>query len=128
MRWLFGTPEVDRQERPRKRDPLGELLLKTGRICQDQLQEAVTLQAHQAGSLGTNLVTLDYLTDQQLLEALSELYGVPVVDLINVTVADRVIKLIPAYVVRRNRILPVAEESGVLTVAMADPCDVFAMA
>src|SRR4051794_22568122 len=105
----------------------GELLVKTGKINQVQLQEALALQKDQGGRLGTNLVKLGYLSERQLVESLSQHFKVPSVDLKGMEVDDAVIKIIPADIARKYTILPVNKAGATVTVAMIDPTNVFAM-
>ena len=60
------------QTQPNVPDKLGELLVRTGRINQTQLNEALALQKDQGGRVGTNLVKLGYLTEKQLIDSLSQ--------------------------------------------------------
>jgi type IV pilus assembly protein PilB len=108
-------------------DKLGELLVRTNRINQAQLQEALALQKDQGGRLGTNLIKLGHLTERQLVDALSEQFKVPSVDLNNMDIDDGVIKIIPADIARKYTIFPVTKAGATVTVAMIDPTNVFAM-
>jgi type IV pilus assembly protein PilB len=108
-------------------DKLGELLVKSGRINQAQLQEALAHQKDQGGRLGTNLIKLGHITERQLVEALSEQFKVPSVDLNNMEIEDAVIKIIPADIARKYTIFPVTKAGATVTVAMIDPTNVFAM-
>jgi type IV pilus assembly protein PilB len=108
-------------------DKLGELLIKTGRINQVQLQEALAIQKEQGGRLGTNLIKLGHLTERQLVDALSEQFKVPSVDINNMEIDDAVIKIIPADIARKYTIFPVTKAGATVTVAMIDPTNVFAM-
>src|SRR5712691_7130979 len=85
----------------------GELLVKTGKINQAQLQEALALQKDQGGRLGSNLVKLGFLTDRQLVESLSQHFRVSSVDLQGMDVDEAVIKIIPADIARKYTILPI---------------------
>ncbi|HZF13252.1 MAG TPA: type IV-A pilus assembly ATPase PilB [Thermoanaerobaculia bacterium] len=105
----------------------GELLVKTGKINQAQLQEALALQKDQGGRLGTNLVKLGHLTDRQLVESLSQHFKVPSVDLKGMEIDEAVIKIIPPDIARKYTILPVNKAGATVTVAMIDPTNVFAM-
>src|SRR5215813_14286773 len=105
----------------------GELLVKTGKINQAQLNEALALQKDQGGRLGTNLVKLGYMTDRQLVESLSQHFKVPSVDLKGMEIDEAVIKIIPADIARKYTILPVNKAGATVTVAMIDPTNVFAM-
>ncbi len=108
-------------------DKLGELLVRTGKINQAQLNEALALQKDQGGRLGTNLVKLGHMTDKQLVESLSQHFKVPSVDLHGMEIDDAVIKIIPADIARKYTIFPVAKAGATVTVAMIDPTNVFAM-
>ncbi|HTQ80946.1 MAG TPA: type IV-A pilus assembly ATPase PilB [Thermoanaerobaculia bacterium] len=105
----------------------GELLVKTGKISQAQLQEALALQKDQGGRLGSNLIKLGYLTDRQLVESLSQHFKVPSVDLKGMEIDEAVIKIIPPDIARKYTILPVNKAGATVTVAMIDPTNVFAM-
>ncbi|MFL6202103.1 MAG: type IV-A pilus assembly ATPase PilB [Thermoanaerobaculia bacterium] len=108
-------------------DKLGELLVKSGRINQAQLQEALAHQKDQGGRLGTNLIKLGHITERQLVEVLSEQFKVPSVDLSNMEIEDAVVKIIPADIARKYTIFPVTKAGATVTVAMIDPTNVFAM-
>ena len=108
-------------------DKLGELLVRSGRINPAQLNEALALQKEQGGRVGTNLVKLGYLTEKQLIEALSQHFNVPSVDLTGVELDETVLKIIPADLARKYTILPVTKTGATITVAMIDPTNVFAM-
>jgi type IV pilus assembly protein PilB len=108
-------------------DKLGELLVRTGKITQNQLLEALALQKDQGGRLGTNLVKLGHMTDKQLVESLSQHFKVPAVDLHGMEVDEGVTKIIPADIARKYTIFPVAKTGATVTVAMIDPTNVFAM-
>jgi type IV pilus assembly protein PilB len=108
-------------------DKLGELLTRTGKINQTQLNEALALQKEQGGRLGTNLVKLGYLTEKELVDSLSQHFRVPSIDLGGMEVDEAVIKIIPADIARKYTILPVSKSGATVTVAMIDPTNVFAM-
>src|SRR5436305_14500859 len=108
-------------------DKLGELLMRTGKINQTQLNAALGLQKEQGGRVGTNLVKLGYLTEKQLVDSLAQHFKVPSVDLSGMEIDDAVIKIIPADIARKYTILPVSKAGATVTVAMIDPTNVFAM-
>src|ERR1700712_1926225 len=108
-------------------DKLGELLTRSGKINQTQLNEALVLQKEQGGRLGTNLVKLGYLTEKELVDSLAQHFRVPSIDLSGMEVEEAVIKIIPADIARKYTILPVSKSGATVTVAMIDPTNVFAM-
>ena len=108
-------------------DKLGELLVRTGKINQTQLNEALALQKDHGGRVGTNLVKLGYLTEKQLVDSLAQHFKVPAVELVGMDIDEAVIKIIPADLARKYTILPVSKTGATVTVAMIDPTNVFAM-
>ncbi len=106
---------------------IGELLVKAGKITQDQLQDALTAQQKEGGRLGTHLVKLGFIEDEDLVEFLSQRYGVPAINLSEVEVDEGIIKIIPPDVARKYTIIPVSKAGAKLTIAMVDPTNVFAM-
>jgi type IV pilus assembly protein PilB len=104
---------------------LGELLLRTSRITKDQLERALRLQNEKGGKLGKIIVTLGFLTEREILEALSRQFDVPLVDLENFDLDEQVAKVIPINMVRRYNIVPIAMQNDMLTIASADPADLF---
>ena len=124
---MAAPPEVARRPQTQAPDKLGELLIRTGKINQTQLNEALALQKDQGGRLGTNLVKLGYLSEKQLVESLSQHFKVSSVDLNGMEIDEAVIKIIPADIARKYTILPVTKTGATITVAMIDPTNVFAM-
>jgi type IV pilus assembly protein PilB len=105
----------------------GELLIKSGKIQPQQLEEALSLQKQEGLRLGSCLVRLGHLTESQLMEMLSQHFGVPSVDLSQMDVDPGVLKIIPADIARKYTILPVSKAGATVTLAMIDPTNVFAM-
>jgi type IV pilus assembly protein PilB len=106
---------------------LGELLTKASLISQDQLKEALKLQKETGGKLGETLIKLGFVSEEDITECLSQQFGVPSINLAHFEIDSGVIKLIPADVARKYNILPVNKTGATITIAMADPTNVFAM-
>ncbi len=106
---------------------IGELLVKAGKLTPAQLQQALAAQQDQGGRLGTHLVKLGFIVDEDLVEFLSQRYGVPAINLAEVEVDETILKVIPPDVCRKYTILPVSKAGAKLTIAMVDPTNVFAM-
>ena len=106
---------------------LGELLVKAGLITQDQLKEALKSQKDTSSKLGETLIKLGFVAEEDITECLSQQFGVPSINLAHFEIDAGVIKLIPADVARKYNILPVNKTGATLTIAMADPTNVFAM-
>lgn len=106
---------------------LGELLTKASLITQDQLKDALKVQKDTGGKLGETLIKLGFVTEEDITECLSQQFGVPSINLAHFEIDGSVIKLIPADVARKYNILPVNKTGATITIAMADPTNVFAM-
>ncbi|HET6329953.1 MAG TPA: type IV-A pilus assembly ATPase PilB [Holophagaceae bacterium] len=107
---------------------LGELLVKAKLISQEQLEEAMVAQRREGGKLGSIVVRMGFCTDQDIVSFLGMQYGVPAADLEQWPPIDAsVIALIPAELANRHKVLPLQRTGNVLTLAMADPTDIFAM-
>ena len=106
---------------------LGELLTKASLITQEQLKEALKSQKDSGGKLGETLIKLGFVSEEEITECLSQQFGVPSINLAHFEIDQSVIKLIPADVARKYNILPVNKTGATITIAMADPTNVFAM-
>jgi len=106
---------------------LGELLLKENMISPQQLQEALAHQKRHGGKLGRAFVSLGYVGDEEITSLLSRQYGVPSINLEHFEVDPAIVKIIPAETARKYQILPLSRSGATLTIAMADPTNVFAM-
>src|SRR6266404_4048914 len=106
---------------------LGDLLVAEGLINREQLQRALLAQKGTAEKLGSLLVRLNLVNEDQLVGFLSKQYGIPAVTLSQLDIDPDVLKLIPAQMARKYEIVPVERKGNVLTLAMADPTNVFAL-
>ncbi len=106
---------------------LGEMLIKAGLINQKQLQEALQLQKTNGGKLGYNLVRLGYVKEEDITSLLSEQYGVPAIHLEHFEIDESILKHIPSDVAQKYLVIPIERTGATLTVAMADPSNVFAL-
>src|SRR5438309_3955125 len=106
---------------------LGEILVKENLITADQLKQAMAHQRQNGGRLGTALMKLGFISDDEITEVLSRQYGVPSINLKYYEVDPAVIKLIPQDTAVRYQIVPLSRVGASLTIAMVDPTNVFAM-
>jgi type IV pilus assembly protein PilB len=106
---------------------LGEILVKESLITQDQLQKALEFQRANGGKLGSCLTKMGYITDDDITGVLSRQYGVPSINLRFYEIDPIIIKLIPQDTAQRYQVIPLSRVGSVLTIAMTDPTNVFAM-
>lgn len=106
---------------------LGDILVDVGIITPQQLQEATDEQKKRGGKLGLILISLGYITEDVLLAFLGKQCGVSYVSLSEYgELNEDIVKSVPESVVRHQTLIPISKENNVLTIAMADPLNVFA--
>jgi type IV pilus assembly protein PilB len=108
---------------------LGDLLVKEKVITPQQLEQAIKSQKDGGGKerLGSILVRMGMLSDEDVTNFLSRQYGVPAINLDFFEIDPAVVKLIPQETAKRYQILPLSRVGSALTIAMVDPTNVFAM-
>lgn len=103
------------------RKRIGEMLVETGLLSEEQLTRALSEQRSRRKKLGEVIVDLEMATEEEIAQALSLQLGVPMVDLTNMPVEPQAIDLIPEKVARKHLIVPIAIDQKDLQIAMADP-------
>jgi type IV pilus assembly protein PilB len=106
---------------------LGELLLREKRVTPVQLQEALNHQRQNGGRLAASLVKLGILDDDAITSVVSRHCGVPAINLREFDLDPTIARLIPVESATKYNVLPVGRSGTTLTLAMADPTNVFAM-
>jgi type IV pilus assembly protein PilB len=106
---------------------LGDLLVAEGLITDVQLRQALTEQKGKPDKLGSVLVRLGLVSEEQLIGFLSRQYGIPSINVGNIEVDAEALRLVPAPIAKKHDVLPVKRIGGTLTLAMADPTNVFAL-
>ena len=107
---------------------LGDMLVKAQLITDSQLEEALKVQRRDGGKLGGIVVRLGFCSDQDIVSFLGMQYGVPAADLDQWPAIEApVIALVPAELATKHKVLPLQRSGNVLTLAMSDPTDIFAM-
>lgn len=104
---------------------LGELLKSSGFIDEYQLQSALSYQRNWGGRLGTCLVKLKYIDEEEILTFLGKQFGLERVDLYREDITTEVLRLLPEAKARQYQVIPVkmGERQGVpcLYYATFDP-------
>ena len=119
-----GSP-IERRQGSLSR--LGDRLVSEKLISPDQLQRALAEQKGSADKLGTILVRLNFITEDSLVSFLSKQYAMPAITVAQVDPDPDVLKLVPEQIAKKHSVLPIKRIGNVLTLAMADPTNVFAL-
>src|SRR5205809_4205266 len=106
---------------------LGDLLVADGLLTAEQLKKALAEQKGSPEKIGTVLIRLNLINEDQLIGFLSRQYGVPSITLAQLDIDQDVLKLVPAPIARKYEVIPVRKMGNSLALAMADPTNVFAL-
>lgn len=108
---------------------IGQVLVDLGLITDDQLWQMLEKQKETGAKLGQVGVQLGFLTSEMVTQALAEQMGVRTVSLADdkFKVSKEALDLVGQTMCQLYKVFPVSLESGVLTVAMADPSNVAAL-
>ncbi|GEN33026.1 GspE/PulE family protein [Aneurinibacillus danicus] len=109
------------------RKRLGDILVESGIISQEQLEQALQEQKKTKLKLGDHLLQTGYITEQQLIEILEFQLGIPHVTLFRYKLDSSLSGIVPEELARRYSLIPLKKEENKLTVAMVDPMDYFAI-
>jgi type IV pilus assembly protein PilB len=106
---------------------LGELLVRNELINAQQLNQALDDQKLNGGRLGTCLVRLGFVKEEELSAFLSKQYGVPSINLNDFEIDPDVVRHVPPEISQKYQIVPVNRAGSTLIVAMNDPSNLFAI-
>jgi type IV pilus assembly protein PilB len=107
---------------------LGEMLVDEGIITDEQLQEAMHEQKIKGGRLEKILISQGYVTQDVIMAFVGTQLGIPHVNLAEIgDIPTEVIFSVPESIATNHILIPIAQKDKKLTVAMADPLNVFAI-
>ncbi len=102
-----------------KKKPLGELLKEKGLITEAHIEFAIQEQRITGERIGEALERLCFVTQYDVMTALSEQEGVPFLDIDTVMPQEQVLKLFTKGFCITNSMLPIRVENGFLHVAVS---------
>jgi len=103
-----------------KRRIFGQLLKDKGFVTDNQIQEALSIQKQKGGLIGDILVSLHYVSNEQIMLALSEYLGLEIVSIEDIDIPSEIINMIPPAIAQLYRILPINIKDDILTIVQAD--------
>ncbi|MBU1356570.1 MAG: Flp pilus assembly complex ATPase component TadA [Candidatus Edwardsbacteria bacterium] len=106
---------------------VGDMLLKAGMISPEQLEQALKEQQTSGQRLGSLLVKMGFVTEDEVVAFLSKQFNVPSVNLNDYKIDEPVLKLIPAHIAQKYGLVPLSRLGRSVTVAMVNPNDILAM-
>lgn len=121
-----GKDKVSGKEKE-NRLPVATFLLKKGIISEKQLIDAQAVQKIEGINIGAALLKLGYITEDQLVETLSELYGYPIFKFEDSSIDYSLFRLIPDYIIKRYKLIPISRSGNTVDVVLTDPSDEMAL-
>ncbi len=109
------------------KERLVEILIKNKLVTQEQLSQALLIQKEKGGRLSDVLVEQKYIKEDDLIPALSEGLSLPLIDLKRFKIDSEIVKSIPVEIARHYQIIAISKISDTVTLAMADPLNMFAI-
>ncbi len=107
----------------KNRRKLGEILYKSGSIDKEALIKAIKVSQQQHKRLGVVLMEMGLATEEEILKAIAQQFGLEYVDLDRFHISQEALKLIPQEVIQKYNVLPISKENGKLKLIISDPLD-----
>jgi general secretion pathway protein E len=104
---------------------IGEILVASGSLTQEQLEQGLVEQATEGGRIGEVLIKMRAVSEEDLLRALGQQLGIGyAADLRDDEMDPDLATRIPIGFAKQHRVLPIKREGESVIVATADPLDV----
>lgn len=110
-----------------RRKLIGRILTEMGVITDDQLQEALQVQKETGVRTGDALLSLDYCSPTDIAKALAIQFGRKLVDPRAMDISEEALQAVPKPMAREHHLIPLSRADSTLTVAVADPLDLYAL-
>ncbi|MSR55027.1 MAG: type II/IV secretion system protein [Gemmataceae bacterium] len=98
-----------------------DILLRSGTLGPDQLEEAERLASSTGVKLQEALVKSTYVSQAEVMQAIAEFHNLQFVNLDDVEIPKAIIELVPESVARENVVLPLSLDGNVLKLITSDP-------
>lgn len=105
---------------------LGDLLVSSGVISQEQLGQALARQKETKKRLGEALIDDGIITEQQLIDTLRLQLGIEFVDLSTVEPDPQLVDVLPRNIAKKYGVTPVRLHGNTLYLTMSDPLNFMA--
>lgn len=116
--------EIDKAviSQKKKYKQIGEILVETGLISQEDLQQALVEQSrNRTLKLGQVMINMGLVTEEELTSALAKKFNLPFVDLDDYVINPELVEQFDINMLLRSQVIPVTSTEDTLTVASSDP-------
>lgn len=104
---------------PKKR--LGEILIEEGYLSAKELEKGLEIQKKEGGLIGSILIRMEAITEEELAAALSRQLSLPFIRLSSYSVNRAALRQVPREVAASYLIFPFDEDEQTFSVAVTDP-------
>ncbi len=109
------------------KERLEQALVQNKIIKKEDLARALAEQKEKGGELSKIMVRLGFISEEELSLVLSYVLGLPQIDISRFKIDPQVARIIPREIAVNYQIIPISRMGDNLTLAMADPLNVFAI-
>ncbi len=107
---------------------LGALLVKAGKITQEQLAKALDIQKQSNGKLGQVLVQMGAVPDEnEIAEFVGRQLNIGALRLSDIELNPEIVKLIPLDIARKFNVIAISKLGKTLVVAISDPNNIYVL-
>jgi type IV pilus assembly protein PilB len=107
---------------------LGKILVKSGKISEEQLHKALGMQKESGGKLGEILVKIGAVSDENVIsEFIGKQLNIGTIRLTDIELNPEIVKLIPQDIARKFNVIAVSKLGKILIVAISDPNNIYVL-
>jgi len=107
---------------------LGEMLVKAGKISQEQLAKALDLQKETEDKLGNILVKMGAISsEEELSQFIGRQLNIGALRLSDIELNPEVVKMIPVDIARKFNVIAISKLGKTLIVAISDPNNIYVL-
>lgn len=107
---------------------LGEMLVKSGKISQEELDHALEVQKESKGRLSNVLIEIGAIADEEeLFEFIGKQLNIGALRLSDVELNPEIVKLIPLDIARKFNVIAISRVGKTLIVAISDPNNIYVL-
>ena len=100
---------------------LGQILLDEGKVTLSDLESAIAIQKSEGKKISQVLVEKEIVSEESMVDAISKEIGVEKVDLAEVKIDKKVLKLVSQNLCKKYNLIPFEIDGKKIKVALADP-------
>ncbi|HDZ76869.1 MAG TPA: type II secretion system protein GspE, partial [Candidatus Omnitrophica bacterium] len=108
-------------------EKLIEILIKNEFLTSHQMEKVLKSQKEKGMSIKQILISEGFIKEEELISLLARELYIPPLDLSRYKINKETIDLIPERVVRQYHLIAISKIGNMLTVAMSDPLNIFAL-